>query len=178
MSVARAATPGEPMPWDEYARREAPPLSEYIDGHLVMVPSPTREHQQVCLRLANSLESAIPIGYDVTISWAWKPGADEFIPDVMVHPVTNENVRFTGTPLLVVEVLSTNRSDDLVLKTGKYAAAGAPHYWIIDPRERTLDAYDLADRLYRPVTHVDESTPGPVPFGPASLMVDVKTLLR
>jgi Uma2 family endonuclease len=52
------------------------------------------------------------------------PGPDEFIPDVMVHPVTAENVRFTGTPLLLIEVLSTNRSDDLVVRTGKVRGGG------------------------------------------------------
>jgi Uma2 family endonuclease len=166
------------MSWDEYARREGSPPSEYIDGRLVMVPSPTREHQQICMRLANALEEVSPPAHDVTISWAWKPGADEFIPDVMVHPVTVENVRFTGTPLLVVEVLSTNRSDDLVLKTGKYAAAGAPHYWIVDPRDHTLDAYDLVEGLYRRVAQVDKGQPAAVPFGDAVLVADLTALLR
>ena len=172
MSVAPAAIPGQPMSWDEYVRKGSSPPSEYIDGCLVMVPSPTREHQRICLRLATALERVKPPDHEVTLSWPWKPGSDELIPDVMVHPDTAENLRFTGTPLLVVEVLSSNLSDDLVLKTGKYATAGAPHYWIIDPRDRTLDAFDLIDGMFRPVARVTEEISAPVPFGNSTLPGD------
>ena len=179
MAVARGTTSGQPMSWSEYARRSSSPPSEYIDGRLMMVPSPTREHQQVCLRLANALEEATPPGHDVTIAWAWKPGPDEFIPDVMVHPRTSENIRFTGRPILVVEVLSTNRSDDLVLKSGKYAAAGVRHYWTVDPRDRCLDAYELGeDGLYRSVAHVTEGETVEVPFGTTGLTLELGDLLR
>lgn len=178
MSVASPLGPGRPMSWQEYAQRTAPPPCEYIDGRLVMVPSPTREHQQVCFRLANALTPVIPAGYDVTVAWAWKPASDEFIPDVMVHPRTSENLRFTGLPLLLIEVLSTNRSDDLVLKTGKYAAAGAPHYWVVDLRDRCLDAFTLApDGLYRPVAHIDKGETVEIAFGPSTLTPDLSSIL-
>jgi len=67
-------------------------------------------------------------------------GRAEFIPDVIVVPASGEQARCTGTPVLAIEVLSTNRSDDLILQTGRYAAAGLPHYWIVDPRDRTFSA--------------------------------------
>ena len=71
----------------------------------------------------------------------------------MVVPDTGEQARFTGTPVLVIEVLSTNRSDDVVLKTGKYAAAGLPHYWIVDPRDRTFSACVLQGGVYARAVH-------------------------
>ncbi len=45
----------------------------------------------------------------------------------MVYPDTEETTRFTGTPVLCVEVLSSNRATDLVVKTTRYAALGVDH---------------------------------------------------
>lgn len=117
------------MTWEDYENLGDEVRGQYIDGQLVLSPSPTRQHQQICQRLVTVLSSAVPAGHEVTAGWAWKPGQDEFVPDVMVHPTTTESTRFTGTPALIVEVLSTNRGDDLVVKTTKYAAAGLVHYW-------------------------------------------------
>lgn len=104
-------TISEPMSWEDYAVLGDEGRGEYIDGCLVMSPTPTRRHQQICHRLAQALDGVVP-GHQVTLAWAWKPAEDEFAPDVMVHP-TAEDTRFTGMPRLVVEVLS------------KYATAGA-----------------------------------------------------
>ncbi len=50
---------------------------------------------------------------------------------------------------LVVEILSpSTRSRDRGIKMRRYAAAGVPHYWIVDPRTRALEAYRLAERGY------------------------------
>ncbi len=64
--------------------------------------------------------------------WSWKPTDDEFIPDLVVFDATDENVRYTGMPHLVVEVLSTDRAADLLRKAHKYAASGVPFYWVVD----------------------------------------------
>ena len=101
-----------------------------------MTPSPTRQHQTVVRRLANRLEAAISNEYAVATEWAWKPARDEYIPNVMVHPATTEQVRITGRPVLCAEVLSTNRASDHVTKVRKYAVAGLPRYWITDPTFR------------------------------------------
>lgn len=162
MAAPLPSPTGTEMSWDDYLRRGEDPRSEYIDGKLIVSPSPTRRHQTISTRLHRVLESALPTGFDVTLAWSWKPGRDEFIPDVMVHPTTDEQERFTGIPLLAVEVLSTNRSDDLVLKTSKYAAAGLPHYWVADPQEDALHAFDLVAGCYEQVLRADTGTVAPV----------------
>jgi Uma2 family endonuclease len=54
-----------------------------------------------------------------------------------------------GAPDLVVEVLSkSTQARDRGVKMKRYAAAGIPHYWIVDPRARTLQAYRLAEHGY------------------------------
>lgn len=42
---------------------------------------------------------------------------------------------------MVVEVLSTDRSNDLVRKAIEYRDAGAGQYWIVDPRDRVVDVF-------------------------------------
>ena len=87
----------------------------------------TCSHQNISLALVVMLRAVLPATHSATFAWAWKPGKDEFIPDVMVWAREDESgdARFTGVPALAVEVLSTNRSDDLFLKMAKYAAAEA-----------------------------------------------------
>lgn len=41
-------------------------------------------------------------------------------------------------PDWVGEILSTNRSNDLIKKKRVYHRSGVPHYWIIDPTEEIL----------------------------------------
>ncbi|MFP5345659.1 MAG: Uma2 family endonuclease [Actinomycetes bacterium] len=177
MAVPSLARSGRPMTWNEYQQLGEDARAEYIDGHVVVTPGPTRQHQDLLHRLVNALQAVLPPGLRVISQWNWKPAADEFIPDVMVYPVTEESIRFTGMPVLVVEALSTNRADDLVRKATKYAAAGLQNYWVVDVRDGVLDAFRLTDGVYSPVAHVERGDVADVVFGPGTLRVDLDVLL-
>jgi hypothetical protein len=110
VSSSSAVVDGEPATGEQYLALPENPRVEFIDGRLRVRPSASRRHQKAALELAAALSTSLPPGCDVTLAWAWKAGDDEFIPDVTVHPVTEEDDRFTGVPLLVAEVVSTRPS--------------------------------------------------------------------
>ena len=180
MSISDAVVDGLPVTWEQYHALGEDPTVEYIDGRLAVSPSPSRRHQKACTRLVAALEQVLPGTHDVAMAWSWTTGTDEFIPDVMVHGVTTESARFTGTPTLLIEVLSGNRRDDLVLKRRKYALAGVPHYWIVDVDASTVEALELdpdQPGSYRTAQFLDAGTgAGPLHLGIASLVVDPRRL--
>jgi Uma2 family endonuclease len=167
-----------PMSWEEYLTHDELVPSEYYEGALVLMNHPRRHHQVLVVRLLDLLRETKPADADVTPGWGWSPPdvREELIPDLMVHPVTAEDHTFTGTPLLVVEVLSSNRRDDLFAKFVRYARWGARHYWVVDPRDRLLLAFDNHDGTF---VETGRHTAGRVriPYADVVVPVDLDELL-
>jgi Uma2 family endonuclease len=174
--VANAAElDGTAMSWEEFdALGEI--RAEYIDGRLVMAPSPLRRHQTASHRLTNVLESVLNPGFGIVEAWSWKPGRDEFVPDILVYPSTNEQVRYTGIPVLVVEVLSTSPVRDLVVKMNKYAAYGLDRYWVLDPEKRELYVFARPGATFELVQTVG-AEPAEIDFGAGVARIDLAQII-
>jgi Uma2 family endonuclease len=130
---------------------------EVIDGQLYVTPPPIPEHQRPSMRLSFHLEGyvherdlgqvyAAPIGVELDDENGIQPDL-VYVSRERLHIVGKKGIE--GAPDLVVEILSpSTRGRDRGVKLRRYAAAGVPHYWIVDPRSRALEAYRLVERGY------------------------------
>jgi Uma2 family endonuclease len=136
---------------------------EVIDGELYVTPPPIREHQHSSGQLQGTLWRylqdnpigliyAAPFGVIIDTLTGMQPDL-VYVSNERAAILTHDGIE--GTPDLVVEILSpSTQSRDLGIKLRRYEAAGVPHYWILDPRARTLVVRDLGrDGYGEPVTY-------------------------
>lgn len=135
--------------------------AEYVDGVALVTPPPSFTHQKICQRLVGLLEAALR-GVEVVAGAGWRlpaPGERVRIPDLMILDEAPEGPLVAKVPLVVVEVLSTNRSDDLVRKSTEYLNAGVGQYWIVDPRDAVIDVFANSARGWQPLARLTEDDP-------------------
>src|SRR5215212_10043107 len=123
---------------------------EVIDGELYVSPPPKYAHQNIVTELAMLLRQharhhrlgdvvVAPVGVVLDDGTAVQPDI-VFIANDRLEIISERGVE--GAPTLVVEVLSlSTASRDRGIKMHRYSASGIEHYWIIDPHQRTLEAY-------------------------------------
>ena len=146
------------LTYADYAKLPEEPgyRHEIIDGVLLRYPSPSFHHQRVSRRLQRILEDYInkvdPKGeiFDAPLDLAL---AEHTVvqPDLLYLPGSRpaQNDPIDVVPELVVEVISLSTGKkDRVLKLNHYQASGILHYWIVDPEEGFIEAYELRDGHY------------------------------
>lgn len=141
---------------------------ELINGYFYNMASPTAVHQKIVTSVLQQLENYVDRNEGVCVPFCAPLdvqlcGDDTCMvqPDVLVLCEPErllKNGRVYGAPDFVAEVLSeSNRMYDLGLKLGEYARAGVREYWIIDPENREICAYDFEKgRLPKLYTFEDE----------------------
>jgi Uma2 family endonuclease len=141
---------------------------ELHDGVIVEMPKPIGKHSEVAGFLALELGLEIRrtrLPYFIPKECVVKPGESGYEPDVIVlnsrtisaDPRWEKESTITQgqSAKLVIEVVSTNWSDDYALKLEDYESLGIPEYWICDylglggkryigvPKQPTLSVYQL-----------------------------------
>ncbi len=125
---------------------------ELLDGVLLVSPAPVPIHQRAIVKLLVLLQAACPDDLEVLVSpLDWQPDRRTSLqPDVLVLRPENIGAKnVTGAMPLAVEVLSpSTRRKDLVFKRSKYEDEAVGAYWIVDPYEPSVQAYELRDGRY------------------------------
>jgi Uma2 family endonuclease len=142
---------------------EAPRHTELIDGALVFMMSPQRSwHGRVVTALTNALTAAAPHGIEVDRELTVRlDDRTRLEPDVVVTtaPYDPDRTCYASSEvLLAVEVVSPESAHrDRTVKLRKYAAAGIPHYWLVE------------DESSEPVVHVYELDVPAGAYAPAGI---------
>jgi Uma2 family endonuclease len=130
---------------------------EVIDGRLYVSPPPVLAHQRASGRLYGYLWEYLhrrglgelfsaPVGVVLDDENGLQPDL-VYVSRERAGILSERGIE--GAPDLVVEILSpSTRGRDRGIKMRRYAAAGVAHYWIVDPRTRTLEAYQLTEQGY------------------------------
>ncbi len=120
---------------------------ELIDGALVVSPAPVPRHQRLVTRLWAVLDGVCPDDLEVFVAPLDVRLADDTSvqPDVLVarrSDLTEANLPVA--PMLAVAILSpSTRTIDLHSKKERLRRAGCPAYWVIDPLDGHLTAWEL-----------------------------------
>ena len=148
---------GMRMSLDEFlALGETDERLELFGGVLYLMSTPTKDHQYLMGQLNHyfllyldrfELPPAEVYQDITTILSTTLQNAVE--PDLVViisgRSDIGGRIHVEGVPDIAVEILSTDRSHDLVFKRRIYAAAGVKEYWIVDPRHDTVLPLALQD---------------------------------
>lgn len=144
---------------------------EFIDGEVYMLSSPNVFHQRIVSRLHIALDryldgkpcDAFVSPFDVILK---RRGDSRFTnivqPDLLVicnwKDDVDQNKRYSGTPRLVVEVLSPgNTVREMFTKLDLYRDSGIEEYWIIDPERNTALIYRFENYTFAETRNYRES---------------------
>lgn len=151
---------------EEYAKvpAETGYIIQLIDGFLVREPTPTFHHQRVSRRLQQILiayfQELDPKGE------VFNAPLDVYLnehtvvqPDLLYLPGDRpaKDNPVDSLPELVVEILSPSTArNDRVKKLNCYQQAGIRHYWIVDPNDCLIEAYELYEKHYAAIARFSE----------------------
>lgn len=179
---------GQRWTYTEFARlpSEGGTRYEVIAGELVVTPAPSLRHQEVITHLSWLLygfvrENELGKVYGSPVDVLFGEG-DYLEPDIVFvgkgrfHLLTDRGVE--GPPDLVVEVTSPSTATrDRGVKLDRYRLYGVREYWVIDPAERTVEVWHLAQDAREPVVYEGESALTWTPAdGAASLEISLTEL--
>jgi Uma2 family endonuclease len=148
---------------------------ELIGGKAYAMSAPNDFHQaisgEISRQIANFLHGkpckVRPAPYDVRLFYE-EDGSDDTVvqPDISVicdgKKRGDEGCR--GAPDLIVEILSpSNTSEEYVRKFNLYLRAGVREYWVVEPKLKTVQVFELQDGAYRGTVYDSAATETAVP---------------
>jgi Uma2 family endonuclease len=131
---------------------------EIIRGVLHVSPAPSYRHQSIVGNLLflfrlflrdHPVARVVPAPVDVVLPGIASPVQPDLVVVVVERLDSIVDERVEGAPDLLVEVLSpSNWLSDRREKYAAYAQAGVREYWIVEPREETVEVFVLSRGSY------------------------------
>ena len=166
---------------------------ELVKGKLIPMPASTHLHTNICKFLVYKLQRYFAAENLDLVANALGTGVrtednTSRIPDVVVfsknvweqvlHRPGAGVLDFDEQPILVIEVVSSNRRDDYVVKRNEYEIAKIPSYWIVDPKKKLVRVFTKLRNKegYTSVDFTEEKTIVSSQF--PQLVLSVKELLN
>ncbi len=166
---------------------------ELVRGKLIPMPASTHLHTNICKFLVYKLQRYFAAENLDLVANALGTGVrtednTSRIPDVVVfrktvweqvlHRPGAGVLDFDKQPILVIEVVSSNRRDDYVVKRDEYEIAKIPEYWIVDKKKKQVRVFTNSKKKegYDFVDFTEEKTIVSSQF--PQLVVSVKELLN
>jgi len=129
---------------------------ELVRGKLVPMAASTHLHTNICKFLLYKFQRYFAAQNLDLVANALATGVrteenTSRIPDLVVcsqtvweqvlHRPGAGVLDFNDLPILVVEIVSSNRRDDYVIKRNEYELAQIAEYWIVDPKEKRVRVF-------------------------------------
>jgi Uma2 family endonuclease len=157
LDVAKLFPPKGQWSEQEYLALDTNRLVELSDGSIEVLEMPTEVHQDIVLFLYRLLFAFVQVRSAGKVQTAARPvrlWPGKFRePDVLFmlaeHRERRTEQYWNGADL-VMEVVSEDRSHDLVKKRSEYARGGIAEYWIVDPMLKEITVLRLAGDQYEP----------------------------
>ena len=142
------------LTYQDYVNMEGDERYELLDGELILVASPNRDHQMASMKIGYRMFSFVE---ENDLGWVFDAPFDVLFTDTDVAQpdllfvskereviITHANIQ--GAPDLIVEILSPSSSRrDWRDKRELYAVHGVREYWIVDPANRIVWVMLLRD---------------------------------
>ena len=158
--------------------------AELIDGHIYMMSSPSRTHQEIVINISTDIKNYIrknageckiyPAPFAVYLQ---DDKRNYFEPDISVICDKNklDEKGCHGAPDWIIEVASpSTQGYDGTTKLRKYKESGVREYWIIFPEEKSIFVYFFE---YKPILLYKFGDKIPVNIYDGNLVIDTSTIL-
>jgi len=145
------------LTFQEYLDYEGEPdvLYELVRGKLIPMSAPTLEDINICEFLRYKLQRYVAaqnlsLVVKTTVGVRTEENSSR-IPDAIVcnqslwEQISDRPgagvLDFDEKPILVVEIVSSDRREDYVIKRYEYEMAEIPEYWIVDPKKKRVRVF-------------------------------------
>jgi len=151
--------------YEDYARLPDGSPYQLIGGKLIMVPSPSPQHQRISTRLVTKLANFV---MEKQLGEVFHAPIDVFFeetetyqPDIIFISKERldiiEKERIKGAPDLVMEILSPSTAYyDLRKKFKIYEKHGVKEYWIVDLEAESITIYVNKDEKFAPCQEIEK----------------------